>query len=175
MDAGNGMGVATERSAVYRTLAASFSYSEAGCEPFAIRGADYNHAFDPSVNPAACSLREGAYAKEDQCALFEELVRFYEFFGLRRSEQAELPDHLAVELEFMHLLTHLEARATGAPEQLASVRRAEHDFLNRHLARLMRGLRKRSDELHADCAALVGTAVEFIEAELELAQGWGHR
>jgi nitrate reductase assembly molybdenum cofactor insertion protein NarJ len=30
------------------------------------------------------------------------LVRFYGHFGLAREERAELPDHVTVELEFMH-------------------------------------------------------------------------
>src|SRR5690242_14095299 len=98
---------AAERSATYRVLAEAFTYAGAISSAFGISGPDYNDAFDPSVNKDAISLRERAHAEGDQSYLFEELIRFYEFFGLKRDEKAEMPDHLSVELEFMHFLTHL--------------------------------------------------------------------
>lgn len=63
----------------------------------------------------------------------EDLVRFYDFFGYRLAERfAWAPDHLSVELEFMHFLCYGEATAEEdeSPYQLAQV-----DFAERHLVR----------------------------------------
>ncbi|UCG71357.1 MAG: molecular chaperone TorD family protein [Chromatiales bacterium] len=63
----------------------------------------------------------------------EDLVRFYDFFGYALAERfAWAPDHLSVELEFMHYLCYGEAAAEDDPEpyQLAQV-----DFAERHLVR----------------------------------------
>ena len=161
---------AAERSAVYRALAEAFTYTGAATGPFGISGADYNDAFDPSINAEACSLRERAHTEEDQSSLFEELMRFYAFFGLKRDEHAEMPDHLSVELEFMHYLTHLEDQVTDQPEDLASLRRAQLDFLTRHLSRLVQGLRAGLKTEHPACIELVETTSDFIEAEIALAK-----
>lgn len=62
----------------------------------------------------------------------EEVVRFYEFFGYAPGERfAWQPDHLSIELEFLHLLCVQEARAVddaaARPFQLA-----QGDFTARH-------------------------------------------
>ncbi len=158
---------AAERSAVYRALAQTFTYAGAQQGPFEISGFDFNEAFDPSVSATAASLREGSYADEDQSALFEELVRFYQFFGLNRGEGAEMPDHISVELEFMHFLTHLES-VTEDPEALGSLYRAQLDFLQRHLRRVALGAQKGMKSTQPQCVELMETCVEFIEAELAL-------
>lgn len=160
--------IAAERSAVYRTLGEAFTYRGAAAGSFGISGVDYNDAFDPSVNEAACSLRERVYTEEDQSSLFEELMRFYEMFGLKRSEQAEMPDHLGVELEFMHFLTHLEVQVADRDQDLASVRLAQRDFLTRHVARLVHGLRGKLQTGSPQCLQLVETTSDFINAELAL-------
>nr|AIS23704.1 putative p-cymene dehydrogenase assembly chaperone protein [Aromatoleum aromaticum] len=165
------MSSATERSAVYRILSENFAYPANEAGMFGIRGAEYCDAFDPSVNPNACSIRESAYANEEHSALFEELVRFYEFFGLKRTDEAELPDHIAVELEFMHLLTHLEEQVSDQADSVASLRRAQRDFLSRHLARLVRAVHDAMKGRNSRCSRLVADAFDFIESELALAAG----
>ncbi len=154
-----------ERSAMYRTLAEAFTYNGAAASELGITGADYNDAFDPSVAEGACSLREGIHTEEDQSSIFEEVMRFYEFFGLSRGEDAEMPDHLSVELEFMHFLTHLEDQVADRPEDLASVRRAQRDFVTRHLKRLTDGLTRSLKSEHPGCVELVRTCAGFIDAE----------
>ncbi|PKO89849.1 MAG: hypothetical protein CVU18_02845 [Betaproteobacteria bacterium HGW-Betaproteobacteria-12] len=159
------MGNPAGRSAVYRALAEAFTYAGARDGPFRIDGADYNDAFDPSIRDAACSLREGAHIEDDASGLFEELMRFYTFFGLEREEGAEMPDHLSVELEFMHYLTHLESQVADRPDDLASVRLAQHDFIERHLSRLVNALCGKLDSPSTACVALVETCAAFIGAE----------
>jgi DMSO reductase family type II enzyme chaperone len=63
----------------------------------------------------------------------EDLVRFYDFFGYRLADHfAWAPDHLSVELEFMHFLCYGEATNEAEPE---SFQFAQLDFSERHLAR----------------------------------------
>lgn len=162
------MGNPAERSAAYRALSEAFTYAGAKEGPFQISGPDYNDAFDPGVTEGACSLREGAHIEDDASALFEELMRFYTFFGLEREEGAEMPDHLSVELEFMHFLTHLETQVADSPEDLASVQLAQHDFITRHLSRLVKAVRSKLKSPCEGCVRLVETCDEFVSAELAL-------
>lgn len=158
---------ARTRCLIYRQFADAFSYAGAGSSPYAINGADYNAAFDPSVDKNACSLREGAHIDSEQSALFEELARFYEFFGLARKETAEMPDHLSVELEFLHYLTHLEAEAIDRGLDTLSACRAQHDFITRHVQRVLGALQAKLDPRHVTCSKLVADCADFIAAELE--------
>ena len=162
------MSSAMERSTIYRLFAEAFRYETVSDSAFPMGGADYNQNFDRAVNPKACSLREASYTQADHSALFEELGRFYSFFGLGRRERAELPDHLSVELEFMHYLTHLEAEQVQDAEELESVRRAQGDFLARHLALLVDGALGSARPSVPACGALVASCHDFIESELAL-------
>ncbi|MBS0370498.1 MAG: molecular chaperone TorD family protein [Proteobacteria bacterium] len=157
-----------ERSAAYRALAEAFTYAGATTGPFRISGPEYNDAFDPGICEGACSLREAAHIEEDASALFEELMRFYTFFGLEREEGAEMPDHLSVELEFMHFLTHLESQLADRPKDLASVQLAQHDFVTRHVARLVKAVRGNLKSSCESCARLVEACDDFVSAELAL-------
>ncbi|MEO8249656.1 MAG: molecular chaperone TorD family protein, partial [Burkholderiales bacterium] len=66
---------------------------------------------------------------------------FYSHFGLRAATgdegRPEEPDHLVDMLEFMAVLCHLEARALERRTDPSSYRRAQRDFLQRHLLPLM--------------------------------------
>lgn len=157
---------AAGRCGLYAALAKAFTYEGAISGPLKINGYAFNEAFDPSVNERACSLREGSYSGGDQSALFEELMRFYGFFGLGRKEQGEMPDHISVELEFMHFLNYQESKAGGDPAVHASLALAQRDFIERHLLRLVKGVQK---GLHSDnvaCNELVRMTEHFVSAEL---------
>jgi DMSO reductase family type II enzyme chaperone len=147
----------------WRRLAEAFRYpvrSAGGA------GADFLAAFEPAVSREAGSLHEAAYASEDRGVLFEELLRFYGHFGLTRGEQAELPDHLTVELEFMHFLCWLEHGASARGDDVAGLRRAERDFLARHLRRLAAGLAQRCASAPERYATLVSQLSAHVESEL---------
>lgn len=63
----------------------------------------------------------------------EEVVRFYELFGYTVQPRFEwAPDHLSILLEFAGWLAGLESGA-ASPEDAQSLRRAQNDFLERHL------------------------------------------
>src|SRR3972149_1026868 len=66
--------------------------------------------------------------------VMEEILRFYHHFGLRLStERRDRPDHLASELEFMHLLTFKEAESLLQGKERGAYQKAERDFLRFHL------------------------------------------
>lgn len=82
------------------------------------------------------SLRESSYSKKSEASIFESAFRFYEHFGLsfKENKLSELPDHLSVELEFMHYLSYLQSNSDDN-ETVASLISAQKDFLQRHLNR----------------------------------------
>ena len=83
-------------------------------------------------NGPAASLYGGTHGP-DRMQRLEEVVRFYEYFGLTTSAEDPRPaDHLATELEFMKYLTFKEA-VSASPRLQTSYRRAQHDFLDRQL------------------------------------------
>lgn len=102
---------------------------------------DENHAagftslFDNCTGRAQISLNEKDHVTTDSQKLWEELIRFYEHFGLRYElgSAHAWPDALVVELEFMHYLAFLEADATSG-DDATDIVRAQADFLARHLA-----------------------------------------
>ncbi|NNN22382.1 MAG: hypothetical protein HKL80_10330 [Acidimicrobiales bacterium] len=65
--------------------------------------------------------------------LMAQVKRDYEYFGLGGSESSERPiDHLASECDFLQYLCFKEA-ASPSPRLAGSYRRAQRDFLERHL------------------------------------------
>lgn len=80
---------------------------------------------------AVCPLHSGHYSR-DRTRTLQELIRFYNFFGLHLAEGA-MPDHAAVEFEFMHYLTTAQEGSGDALRRL-SVMRAQGDFIGRFLA-----------------------------------------
>lgn len=97
--------------------------------------AEYLSAFEVGIPAAPCPLYESAYGPSDRRReVMGELVRFYNHFGLSLGGKArELPDHLRVELEFLHYLTFLEAQRVQEVREKKSIRWAQADFLRRHL------------------------------------------
>ncbi len=99
----------------------------------------YTQTFDYGVTVPPCPPHEGLYRKgAERAELLLQLADFYEQFGLRvhpEAERPELPDHISVELEFLHFLSFKEAQARqqGAPEYLKGYVKAQADFLALHL------------------------------------------
>jgi DMSO reductase family type II enzyme chaperone len=96
--------------------------------------AEYNRLFEVgTMGGPPCPLFGGLYDR-DRMRVMEELVRFYNYFGLGLA-QRQLPDHITVELEFMHYLTYKEAEAHQNGADQGSYQRAEKDFVERHLGK----------------------------------------
>lgn len=96
-------------------------------------------AFDVGFPVAACPLIETHWnRREPVTSVLHENVLFYKQFGLMiRTEGEESPDHVLPQTEFMCYLHTLEEQALRAPareDQVAQIRQAEKDFLERHLA-----------------------------------------
>jgi DMSO reductase family type II enzyme chaperone len=100
----------------------------------------------------------------------EEVVRFYNHFDLTLSESPrELPDHVTTELEFLHFLAFREAQAIEQGAEPDPFRRAQRDFIARHLGRWVPKLRAKLEGANAMpfFSELVGRLERLLESELE--------
>lgn len=135
--------------------------------------ATYTGLFDNCGGRPALSLHEKDYSRTDTKQVWEELIRYYEHFGLNYDLKGnkEWPDHMGVELEFLHYLTFLE---TGSPDDLASMyATAEGDFLERHLAKWVPQFAEKLIGMAQDSpyASLARVLAQFIEGEMEFNRG----
>ncbi len=99
----------------------------------------YTTLFDNCTGRALIALRETEYVSDEAQALWEDLVRFYEHFGVNYSvDNVHLwPDHIVVELDMLCYLSFLEA--SGGVNRGVFIQ-AQYDFIERHLKRWVRGL-----------------------------------
>ncbi|CAG0938133.1 Chlorate reductase assembly chaperone protein [Gammaproteobacteria bacterium] len=99
--------------------------------------AGYSGLFEVGSQGPPAPIREDLFTGQ-KAGTREDLVRFFDFFGYRLDERfAWAPDHLSVELEFMHFLCYHEF--ADEPERL-SWQLAQADFAARHLANWLPGL-----------------------------------
>lgn len=132
--------------------------------------ADYLRLFEVGLGVPPCPLYSGIY-RGGRKAVMEELTRFYNYFGLSVEQGiGELPDHISTELEFMHFLAFKEAAALSRREDSVPYRRAQADFLERHLVSWLPALDDRLAGLNppACYAALTWLARALTRAELSL-------
>jgi len=108
----------------------------------------YSTCFEAGNESA--SFHERVYNTDATSQLFEELFRYYEHFGLdmKGNDNANWPDSILVELDFMHYLSHLESIAASEDDVL-SLQRGQRDFLQRHLAPLAKGLMEKLSAMKA--------------------------
>ncbi|MGI9330706.1 MAG: molecular chaperone TorD family protein [Gammaproteobacteria bacterium] len=92
----------------------------------------YSSLFEVGSDGPPVPIREDLQTGQ-KAGTREDLVRFYDFFGYNLAERfAWAPDHLSVELEFMHFLCYGEAATEDEPEPYQF---AQIDFAERHLVR----------------------------------------
>ncbi|MGB4861665.1 MAG: molecular chaperone TorD family protein [Tepidiformaceae bacterium] len=95
--------------------------------------AEFLRAFEIGTGEGPPAPLYGGTYGDNRMQRLEEVVRFYEYFGLTTSAEDPRPaDHLATELEFMKYLTYKEA-VSPSPRLRTSYRRAQQDFLDRQL------------------------------------------
>lgn len=127
----------------------------------------YASAFEAGLPKV--SLREAHYIREGEKVLFEDLFRFYDHFGLDTSSGTlrEWPDHIAVELEFMHYLIWLDAQPGSNKEAL---RLAQKDFLAHHLGHWTEPLAVRLKEKSAPqpWPHIAKLLADFVAAETDM-------
>lgn len=185
MAVGLSAGTDALRSLIYRSFAAAFEYPDCdalaairdGAVAEALRDAgpdddalqvEFTRLFEAGEAGPCCPLHGGHYGGGGMQTL-EELVRFYNFFGLSLSEERrEQPDHLTTELEFLHFLSFQEAQAAGDEDGLKGLQRAQRDFLARHPASWVSLLRRAlaAEKPLRFFAELARLLERFLEAEL---------
>lgn len=118
----------------------------------------YSALFEVGSDGPPCPIREDLQTGQRK-GTREDLVRFYSYFGYRLEEKfAWAPDHLSVELEFMHFLCYREA---SAESDAVSYQLAQADFSERHLIRWVPGLAKGVAGIAAD--SIYGRVIDAIE------------
>jgi DMSO reductase family type II enzyme chaperone len=93
--------------------------------------------------------RYGTHHLFQQTQQLADIAGFYRAFGLTLSREAhERPDHLAIELEFLHFLSFKTAYALQhhGPEQADLCRDAEQKFLSDHLLQWAPSFARRLEE-----------------------------
>ncbi len=111
--------------------------------------AEYTRLFDVGTSGPPCPLHGGLWIG-DRMKTMEEVLRFYRHFGLTiGGEPSELPDHLGLELEFLHYLAFREGEALNEGADPGAFARAERDFLARHPGRVVPLLRAKLESEHA--------------------------
>ena len=120
---------------------------------------EYLRLFEVGPGRPPCPPYEGSHRRGRQ-EILEDLVRFYEHFGLRH-QPGDLPDHLCTELEFVHYLAFKEAAALQSGGDAQSYVLAQRDFLTRHPVLWLTSLRSKLE--HVQALPLYVSLVEFIE------------
>lgn len=123
---------------------------------------DYIRLFEVGASRPYCPLYEGAH-RGGRMKIMEELVRFFEHFGLK-PEPGDQPDHLCAEFQFMHYLAFKQA--ASASEDLNA---AQRDFLYRHLCKWMPRLVSRLEDAREPSpfySALTSVATDFCRSDL---------
>ncbi|MCB1630822.1 MAG: molecular chaperone TorD family protein [Pseudomonadales bacterium] len=127
---------------------------------------EFTRLFEAGANGPDCPLN-GAHHQGRKTDLHEELVRFYDFFGLSldHATQGE-PDHLLTELEFLHFLAFQEAQLGAAGEDVGALLRAQRDFIERHPGAWVPALREQlakhdAPRIFCELARLLERFLEF--------------
>lgn len=127
---------------------------------------EYSGLFEVGSQGPPAPIREDLQTGQ-RAGTREEVVRFYDYFGYVLDEKFSWqPDHLSVQLEFMHYLCYREAEAPNDTDAL-SFQLAQADFSSRHLAGWVPQLAVNVDQLAAGSLyARVVTAVrDFVAAD----------
>jgi DMSO reductase family type II enzyme chaperone len=132
---------------------------------------EYIRLFEVGPGRPPCPPYEGSH-RNGRMKIMEELVRFFEHFGLR-AQPGDQPDHICSELEFMHYLAFKEAAALSSQGRTAAFVLAQRDFLDRHLALWLPRLRARLEgqEPPLFYRSLVRLAEAFVASDLAELKG----
>jgi DMSO reductase family type II enzyme chaperone len=129
---------------------------------------EYSGLFEVGSQGPPAPIREDLQTGQ-RAGTREEVVRFYDYFGYVLDERfAWQPDHLSVQLEFMHYLCFREAQA-AEPSDALSFQLAQADFSGRHLAGWVPQLAANVDQLAAGSlyARVVAAVRDFVAADHE--------
>jgi DMSO reductase family type II enzyme chaperone len=131
---------------------------------------EYSALFEVGSDGPPVPIREDLH-RNQPAGVREDIVRFYEFFGYGLEERfAWAPDHLSVQLEFMHFLSYQEAENCADDESDAlSYQLAQSDFSERHLCNWVSGLAQKIIEQQPDAlyGKLIAAMSEFLVKDYE--------
>lgn len=128
---------------------------------------EYSALFEVGGDGPPCPIREDLQTGQ-RTGTREDLVRFYNYFNYQLEEKfAWAPDHLSVELEFMHFLCYREA---SAESDAASYQLAQVDFSERHLVRWVPELAKGVARIASD--SVYRRVIDAIEQFLAADYAW---
>jgi DMSO reductase family type II enzyme chaperone len=133
---------------------------------------EYSGLFEVGSDGPPVPIREDLHLNQP-AGVREDIVRFYEFFGYGLTEKfAWAPDHLSVELEFMHFLCYQEVDMTANAGDALSFQLAQIDFSERHLCNWVSGLAEKIIGQHPDAlyGKLIAAMSEFLVKDLEWQQ-----
>ena len=123
-------------------------------------------AFEPSVSKRAVSLHASTHVNREQTDLYQELIRWYDHFGLKRRDGGELPDHLSVMLEFLRFLTFQEHANAADAKAVATLHAAQRDFISRHLLPVVQEIIAKTEVDTPRYRELPRALLAFLEDEL---------
>ena len=131
---------------------------------------EYSSIFEVGNEGPPVPIREDLQLGQP-AGLREDIVRFYDFFGYGLDEKfAWAPDHLSVELEFMHYLCYQEASGVG---DRLSFQLGQADFSERHLMNWVPQLAANVKDLQPDsfyCRVVEGLS-EFLATDINWQTG----
>jgi len=136
---------------------------------------DYSGLFEVGSNGPPVPIREDLH-RNQPAGVREDIVRFYEFFGYGLEEKfAWAPDHLSVELEFMHFLCFREAQSYESGDEhvdAISFQLAQSDFAERHLCNWVSELAEKILQQQPDAiyGRLIAAMSEFLVKDYEWQQ-----
>lgn len=142
------------------TLCAATSLSE--------QEADYLQTFETGVPNPPVPLYEGLSVHPTERAnILLELKAFFKEFGLTMNKELrELEDSVTAELEFMQFLAVKEAQALENGWDRRPYRRAQRDFMARHLSKWLPKLAQRAGEVPSSFYRSVAQiAAMFVERD----------
>lgn len=131
---------------------------------------EYSGLFEVGSEGPPAPIREDLHTGQ-KGGTREDVVRFYDFFGYVLEERfAWQPDHLSVQLEFMHFLCFREVeQGAGA----LSFQLAQLDFTERHLARWVPAFSARVEAIEPRSlyARILKSLGAFVSADFEWQSG----
>jgi len=128
---------------------------------------EYSALFEIGGDGPPCPIREDLQTGQHS-GTREDLVRFYNYFSYKLEEKfAWAPDHLSVELEFMHFLCY---RETSAGSDALSFQLAQVDFSERHLVNWVPSLAKSVTRIAPD--SVYRRVICLIEQFLSADYAW---
>lgn len=128
--------------------------------------AEYLAAFETGRDRPPVAMFEGMHRGDlGRDGILEDLLRYYEFFDVKLSEtEPDFPDHLVTELEFLAWLSHQEEAAEKAGRNAEPFRKAEEDFLARHLCAWLPTFRQRLEVTNTAYARYGAMLAHLVEA-----------